>query len=194
MPLQLTTFPLQIPPTDPVSFHDGFDDDRHGSPHEAIDISAPEGTLVLAAADGLVLRSWMSGHGPVTGSGWSDRGGFVVAILDNNDYVHYYAHMRSAPNVNSGQFIRAGAVLGQVSNTGSIAHGSGKHLHYQVWVTGAGREQERKSGTFIRRFGRAVTPYDELVRLAVALRVQPGSNGSVRFNPPPPRARTHSRL
>jgi murein DD-endopeptidase MepM/ murein hydrolase activator NlpD len=182
LPLQLNSFPLLIPRDGRVTFHDGFTDNRHGMAHDATDLSAPEGTLVLATTDGLVLRSWMSGHGPVTGAGWSPRGGFVVMLLDNNGFAHYYAHMRGTPLVQPGQQFRAGGVLGQVSNTGSIAHGGPMHLHYQIWETGSGRDQERDSATFTRRFGRAINAYAELARLARGLGGRVQSSTQVAFD------------
>ena len=181
MPLQLTSFPLLIPRNDRVTFHDGFTDNRHGQAHDAVDLSAPQGTHVLSAADGVVLQRWTSGHGPVTGAGWSPRGGNIVTILDNNGFVHYYAHMLHSPAVRPGQVFRAGGILGQVSNTGSVAHGGPMHLHYQVWSIGPGRDEERSAGIFTRRFGRAVNPYPELVRLARGLGAGVHSNGHVAF-------------
>lgn len=182
MPLQLTSFPLLIPSSGRVSFHDGFTDNRHGQAHDAIDLSAPEGTLVLSATDGVVLHSWMSGHGPVTGSGWSPRGGFIAVLLDPNGFAHYYAHMLDAPSVRPGQSFRSGGVIGQVGNTGLIAHGGPIHLHYQVWSIGPGRDLERTSATFTRRFGRAVNPYSELARLARSAGARLGATGQVVFD------------
>jgi murein DD-endopeptidase MepM/ murein hydrolase activator NlpD len=184
MPLALTSFPLAITQGQVISFHDGFEDDRHGSAHQAVDMAAPQGTPVRATTDGLVVHSWMSGSGPVTGAGWSTRGGFVVLIVDNNGYAHYYAHMARSPRVQSGQTVRAGATIGEVSNTGSIADGGPVHLHYQVWAVGRGRETEAASGIYTRRFGVAVNAHSELARLARGLGASVGSNGSVRFGPP----------
>jgi hypothetical protein len=75
--------------------------------------------------------------------------------------------------------VRAGGILGQVSNSGSIAHGGPMHLHYQVCETGTGRDAERISGTFTRRFDRAVNPYAELARLARGLGARVQTNGHV---------------
>lgn len=126
----------------------------------------------------------MSSHGSVTGAGWSPRGGFVVMILDNSGFAHYYAHMRTTPSVQPGQSVRAGGVLGQVSNSGSIAQGGPMHLHYQVWEIGTGRDQERASATFTRRFGRAANPYSELARLARMMGARVQSNGHAVFDVP----------
>jgi murein DD-endopeptidase MepM/ murein hydrolase activator NlpD len=179
MSLALSSFPLLVPRDGRISFHDGFGDNRHRMAHDAIDLGAPQGTLVLCAADGVVLHGWMSGHGSLTGVGWSPRGGFIATILDGARFIHCYAHMRAAPNVEPGQTVRAGGILGQVSNSGSIAHGGPMHLHYQVCETGTGRDAERISGTFTRRFDRAVNPYAELARLARGLGARVQTNGHV---------------
>jgi murein DD-endopeptidase MepM/ murein hydrolase activator NlpD len=94
MSLALSSFPLLVPRDGRISFHDGFGDNRHRMAHDAIDLGAPQGTLVLCAADGVVLHGWMSGHGSLTGVGWSPRGGFIATILDGARFIHCYAHMR----------------------------------------------------------------------------------------------------
>lgn len=184
MPLRLSSFPLLIPRDQRVSFFNGFNSDRRGRAHDAVDLSAPGGSLVLAAASGIVLRSWMSGHGPVTGAGWSPRGGFVVLIVDDRGYAHYYAHLQTTPTVSPGQRFQAGGVIGQVGNTGSIAQGGPTHLHYQVWEIGSGRGQERATGIYTRRFGNAVNPHPELERLARGIGAQVSPSGRAVFHAP----------
>ncbi|MBL8309344.1 MAG: M23 family metallopeptidase [Burkholderiales bacterium] len=201
MPLTLTQFPIRVTRDHRVSFHDGFLDPRpHDLVHEAVDIAAAEGTDVCSSVAGIVVRSWLTGRGRVPGVGWSDRGGNVVLIFDHAGYAHYYAHMLRPPRLSPGQRVGAGEFLGQVSNSGSIARGSAKHLHYQVWTVGAGREAELATGVFDRRFGRAVNPYSELARLAGGLGAHIGANGSVVFTTAAEdeaaaarRARRHSR-
>ncbi|MCX6604126.1 MAG: M23 family metallopeptidase [Acidobacteria bacterium] len=181
MPLRLLRFPIETPFANAVCFHDDFFDLRRGRDHIAIDVGALEGAPVCSTTGGRVLTSWMSGEGSRTGAGWSEPGGNVVAILDNNGFVHYYAHMLQLPVVRSGETVHAGKRLGYVSNTGSIARGSSPHLHYQVWPLGGSRTEEQESGIFTRRFAPAINPYDELARLVVALGVRVGSNSSVSF-------------
>ncbi|MEM9192993.1 MAG: M23 family metallopeptidase [Myxococcota bacterium] len=86
-------------------------------PHEGVDILAPEGTPVLAAAPGLVV--------------YADRGlrgyGKVVFVLHADESVTLYAHL-SEFEVNAGQTVAAGEVLGAVGKTG-LARGA--HLHFE---------------------------------------------------------------
>lgn len=85
--------------------------------HTGIDIAAPNGTNVKAAAAGEVLfDGWLRGYGR-------------VVILDHGrDYSTLYAHL-SASLVREGQVVKAGAIIGRVGNTGNV---TGYHLHFEV--------------------------------------------------------------
>jgi murein DD-endopeptidase MepM/ murein hydrolase activator NlpD len=172
MSLQLAQFPV-VPGSGRVSFQDSFGALRRhsGLTHQAIDISAAAGTSVICATDGLVIEQWVTKKNSRTllGCGWSDAGGNIVVVLDSNGFAHYYAHLQGPPLVSSGTRVTAGRPLGSVGNSGSIARGSLPHLHYQVWVVGANRQEEIATGRFTRHFGRAVNPYRELHRLAPSL-------------------------
>ena len=91
------------------------------SQHSGIDIAAPSGTPVKAAASGEVLYvGWMRGYGQ-------------VIILDHGrNITTVYAHL-SATQVSEGQVIRAGNVIGRVGKTGNA---TGFHLHFEVRVNG----------------------------------------------------------
>lgn len=182
MSLQLLQFPV-VPSGSRISFHDGFLALRphSGLDHEAIDISTERGTPVVSATAGLVVWKWIAKktRQPVTGCGWSDAAGNIVLILDGLGYVHYYAHMNNTPLVSPGDTVSPRTPLGFVGNSGSIAHGSHPHLHYQVWMVGGGRAEESSAGLFHRIFGRSVNPYTELVRLARGMHARVEHNGGV---------------
>lgn len=99
--------------------------------HTGIDIDAPRGTPVLAAASGTVV--W-TGYGLYHGSyNEDDPYGIAVTIRhdfgwDNNQLLTVYAHMDSV-NVEVGQQVQAGTQLGVVGNTGNT---TGPHLHFEV--------------------------------------------------------------
>jgi murein DD-endopeptidase MepM/ murein hydrolase activator NlpD len=95
--------------TDPLSGEGAF--------HTGVDIDAPRGTPVRAAADGVVVYAdMMSGYGR------------VVVIDHGNGLESYYAHL-SRFGVIPGQEIRQGEVLGAVGSSGRT---TGSHLHYEV--------------------------------------------------------------
>ena len=85
--------------------------------HTGIDIAAPNGTPVKAAAGGEVLfDGWLRGYGR-------------VVILDHGrDYSTLYAHL-SASLVKEGQVVKPGAVIARVGKTGNV---TGYHLHFEV--------------------------------------------------------------
>lgn len=94
--------------------------------HEGVDIFAPRGTPVLAAADGIVRRV-----------GTQRLGGLVVWLREEErGYSHYYAHL-SAQLVERGARVRAGDTLGLVGNTGN-ARTTPPHLHFGLYRRGEG--------------------------------------------------------
>jgi murein DD-endopeptidase MepM/ murein hydrolase activator NlpD len=94
-----------------------------GRSHEAIDILAPRGTPVLAAAAGRVLRLFTS-----------DRGGLTVYVLGTDERtVYYYAHLDGyARGLAADRRVRRGEVIGYVGDSGNAAPGN-THLHFAIW-------------------------------------------------------------
>jgi SH3-like domain-containing protein len=103
----------------------GADRDGGARSHQGIDIFAPRGTPVLAAAGGV---AW---------AGDNRLGGRVVFVRDPRRGVsHYYAHLDSQA-VRSGALVRAGDTVGFVGNTGN-ARTTAPHLHFGVYAAGQG--------------------------------------------------------
>jgi murein DD-endopeptidase MepM/ murein hydrolase activator NlpD len=95
---------------------------RWGRMHEGIDIAAPTGAPIYAAAGGSVIwAGWLGGYGNLV---VVDHGGALSTA---------YAHMSSI-GVGLGQAVGQGQVLGYVGCTG---HCFGPHLHFEVRVNGA---------------------------------------------------------
>jgi murein DD-endopeptidase MepM/ murein hydrolase activator NlpD len=97
---------------------------RWGRMHEGIDIAAPEGTPIRAAADGTVILMQSEyesgGYGNYT---CLDHGGGLSTC---------YAHQSSFAT-SSGASVSQGDLIGYVGNTG---HSFGAHLHFEVRVNG----------------------------------------------------------
>ena len=91
--------------------------------HDAIDIMAPEGTPVLAAAPGKVEKLF-----------YSEGGGGITAYVRSPDdlWSYYYAHLQGyAPGLTEGQDVRRGQLIGRVGYTGN-ANPEGPHLHFAI--------------------------------------------------------------
>jgi len=89
--------------------------------HEGIDIAAPPGTLIRAAADGIVtFANWESGYGN------------LVVISHGYGLVTRYGHC-SGFMVREGQSVKRGQLIATVGSTGQA---TGPHLHYEVIVHG----------------------------------------------------------
>jgi murein DD-endopeptidase MepM/ murein hydrolase activator NlpD len=94
-----------------------------GAFHPGVDISAPMGTPVRAAADGIVY------HAEHTGGGY----GKLVVIDHGNGMRTWYAHL-SRFGVVQGQEIRKGEILGYSGATGRV---TSPHLHFEVRMGGS---------------------------------------------------------
>jgi murein DD-endopeptidase MepM/ murein hydrolase activator NlpD len=99
-----------------------------GAYHTGVDLKAPTGTPVRAAADGVVLRA-------------EQYGGYGrLVILDHGNGIQtYYAHL-SRFAVRPGQEIRRGETVGQV---GSSGRATAPHLHYEVRLGGTAVNPQR---------------------------------------------------
>lgn len=96
--------------------------------HKGVDLAAPQGTPIYAAADGVV-----------TVAAYHYSYGNYVSIYhgsadDGSTYATLYAHMMQAPSVASGQEVKKGDLIGYVGNTG---YSFGNHLHLELRVNGA---------------------------------------------------------
>jgi murein DD-endopeptidase MepM/ murein hydrolase activator NlpD len=91
---------------------------REGRPHEGIDLPAPVGTPVFAAADGRVAYA---------GNGIRGYGNLIV-VRHAGDLLTVYAH-NSVLLVTPGQPVRAGDRIALVGQSGRA---TGPHLHFEV--------------------------------------------------------------
>lgn len=89
--------------------------------HTGVDWSAPPGTPILAAGNGVIEQAGRKG-----------QYGNYVRIRHANGYQTAYGHMQAiAPGARDGVKVRQGQVIGYVGSTGLS---SGPHLHFEVLV------------------------------------------------------------
>ena len=93
--------------------------------HGGLDIGAPEGTPIIAAANGTVIVANST-------DSWGGGYGYYVKIKHNETYSTVYAHC-SRIAVANGQDVKQGEVIAYVGTTGNS---TGNHLHFEVWKDG----------------------------------------------------------
>ncbi len=87
----------------------------------AIDIGAPRGTPIYAAADGVVIIARQNG-------GWNGGYGNYVVVSHPNGTQTLYGHM-SKVLVSAGEGVSRGDTIGKIGATGMA---TGPHLHFEV--------------------------------------------------------------
>ena len=126
--------------------------------HWGVDWSAPGGTPIYAAADGVVKEAR-----------WAGGNGRRVILQHPNGYESSYSHQRRfAKGIRPGARVKQGQVIGYVGTTGLS---TGNHLHYELKVNGQRVDpmrvrlpaSESLRGEELTRFASAKERVDELL-------------------------------
>src|SRR5205823_3295334 len=117
---------------------------RWGRLHAGVDLAAPHGTPIYAAASGTVTMA--RAYGGYGNNVWIQHPDGVVSI---------YGHMSKILAV-EGQHVEAGQLIGLVGNTG---HSFGDHLHFEVRINDVPTEPV----AFMRRHGVDVGKHIEIL-------------------------------
>lgn len=93
--------------------------------HDGIDLKAPADTPVKSMGDGTVQEVT---EDPMWGT--------CVSVAHSNNYVSFYKGLKPAVQVQAGQTVKVGDVLGAVGNTAEIEVSEESHLHFGVQKDG----------------------------------------------------------
>ena len=100
--------------------------------HDGVDISAEEGSSVLAAAAGTVIAVE---NDPLMG---------VSVTLSHEDGFHStYANLQQEVPVRAGDAVSAGQIIGAVGNTAAAEASQPPHLHFSVTQNGDAIDPEK---------------------------------------------------
>jgi murein DD-endopeptidase MepM/ murein hydrolase activator NlpD len=109
-----------------------------GSNKYAIDWKMPEGTAVLAARDGVVVKIKDDSDTGGSSLKYDPYNNYVLIRHDDGTLAHYCHLQKGGVQVKPGQRVHAGDWLARSGNTG---FSSGPHLHFCVFKTKSGRER-----------------------------------------------------
>lgn len=102
---------------------------RWGKSHKGVDIGAPKGTVIKAAASGTVT---------VAQYGYSGGYGNYVMISHGNGIQTLYGHCTSLL-VTPGTYVSQGQAIATVGNTGNS---QGNHLHLEIRINGVAQNPQ----------------------------------------------------
>ncbi len=131
-----STLPVPVAGVRRQDLRDSWNAPRSGGRrHQGIDIFAKRNTPVHSATLGVVATV-----------GTNTLGGRIVWVVGPGGEHHYYAHLERFADIQKGDIVTPGTVLGYVGDSGN-ARGTPPHLHYGIY----------------RPTGDAVNPYLRLV-------------------------------
>ena len=89
--------------------------------HNGVDFAAPEGTAVVAAADGQVYTVYED-----------DQMGMTVVIRHEGGYTTRYSSLDPSVSVSAGQDVTMGQTIGAVGTSALMENALGHHVHFAV--------------------------------------------------------------
>ena len=90
--------------------------------HPWVDITAPEGTPVMAVLDGTVVYT-----------GWEQEGAYTLVIQHEGNILSVYKNNQKLLR-KTGDAVKAGTPVGMVAASASLTKGD--HLHFELWSDG----------------------------------------------------------
>jgi murein DD-endopeptidase MepM/ murein hydrolase activator NlpD len=93
--------------------------------HNGMDIAAPAGTAVCAAADGTVYTVYED-----------ETMGHTVVVRHENGFVTCYASLAPEVAVKTGETVTLGQPLGAVGSSALLEYAIGEHVHFSVTCNG----------------------------------------------------------
>jgi murein DD-endopeptidase MepM/ murein hydrolase activator NlpD len=113
-----------FPVNGPHTYGDGFGAPRDGYSHQGQDISATEGTPVVAPVAGAISFTDYQ----------AKAAGYYIVEKGSDGFDYFFAHCQKGSTVvTPGMTVFAGQ---QLCNVGATGDASGAHLHFEAWVGG----------------------------------------------------------
>ena len=168
-----------------VSYQDDFGDARAQGGHQGNDIMAPRRALAVAAEAGRVKFHTTS-----------SRAGCMLYLYGASGTTYLYIHLNNdltrendnrgecvpgtayAPRLRSGQYVRAGQLIGYVGDSGD-ANGGSAHLHFELHPNDGGAVSPYRWLRAARKVLFATPGFRKQSRLTLSGNAQSADNGQL---------------
>ncbi len=138
---EMVDYPMTFPVQGPVSYVDGFHEERSSGLHHAADLMAPKGTPVVAVAAGTVERvNWSREPSDLRPDHCCS-----VTIRHDDGWEAWYVHLNNdspgtddgsvwgiADGITPGARVEEGQLIGWVGDSGN-AEATPPHLHFELY-------------------------------------------------------------
>ncbi len=116
----------------------------------SLDFTMPEGTEVVAAREGLVIDLVKHNTIGCPTRNCADKANYITIMHPDGTFAHYYHLKQNGVNVNIGNQVKKGDVIGLSGNTG---WSKGPHLHFVCYIPSATDDKFRKTLKTLFRTG-----------------------------------------
>lgn len=104
----------------------------------SLDFEMPEGTQIVAAREGVVIKTKQDSNRGGASRDFIDQGNFVLIYHSDGTFGNYFHLKQNGVRVKVGQQVKKGDLIGLSGNTG---WSSAPHLHFEVLLPGNGAKQ-----------------------------------------------------
>lgn len=104
----------------------------------SLDFEMPEGTQIVAAREGVVIKTKQDSNRGGASRDFIDQGNFVLIYHNDGTFGNYFHLKQNGVRVKAGQQVKKGDLIGLSGNTG---WSSAPHLHFEVLLPANGAKQ-----------------------------------------------------